>query len=193
MLRDVARRRDRRGAGRPARCSSRTRSPSVAAEAIAEERFLVLPHPEVHDYALRKATDIERWLAGMRRLNRRFVGVRRVDRPEVRSASMTETPTDRLAAVAVLRHAARPATTVARGSSGAGRLTRRRSASPSSWRRSTSTRTRRRAGCGSPGPTAIRRRSRPDPTTASRPGRPTGASSPSRPSAARRRRRRRCT
>ena len=44
----------------------------LAAEAIAEERFLVLPHPEVHEYALRKATDIERWLAGMRRLNRRF-------------------------------------------------------------------------------------------------------------------------
>ena len=43
-------------------------------QAIAEERFLVLPHPEVHDYALRKASDIERWLAGMRRLNRRFAG-----------------------------------------------------------------------------------------------------------------------
>jgi NAD(P)-dependent dehydrogenase (short-subunit alcohol dehydrogenase family) len=44
----------------------------LAYQGIAEERFLVLPHPEVHDYALRKATDIERWLAGMRRLNRRF-------------------------------------------------------------------------------------------------------------------------
>jgi NAD(P)-dependent dehydrogenase (short-subunit alcohol dehydrogenase family) len=46
----------------------------VTASAIADERFLVLPHPEVHDYALRKATDIERWLAGMRRLNRRVAG-----------------------------------------------------------------------------------------------------------------------
>ena len=44
----------------------------LTAEAIAEERFLVLPHPEVYEYALRKATDIERWLAGMRRLNQRF-------------------------------------------------------------------------------------------------------------------------
>ena len=44
-----------------------------AAEAIAEERFLVLPHPEVHDYVVRKATDVDRWLAGMRRLQRRFV------------------------------------------------------------------------------------------------------------------------
>jgi NAD(P)-dependent dehydrogenase (short-subunit alcohol dehydrogenase family) len=46
----------------------------LAAAAIAEERFLVLPHPEVHEFALRKATDIDRWLAGMRRLNRRFAG-----------------------------------------------------------------------------------------------------------------------
>jgi NAD(P)-dependent dehydrogenase (short-subunit alcohol dehydrogenase family) len=46
----------------------------LTALAIAEERFLVLPHPEVHDFALRKATDIERWLAGMRRLNARFTG-----------------------------------------------------------------------------------------------------------------------
>jgi NAD(P)-dependent dehydrogenase (short-subunit alcohol dehydrogenase family) len=44
----------------------------LTAAAIGEERFLVLPHPEVHDFALRKATDIERWLAGMRRLNQRF-------------------------------------------------------------------------------------------------------------------------
>jgi NAD(P)-dependent dehydrogenase (short-subunit alcohol dehydrogenase family) len=44
----------------------------LTAQAIAEERFLVLPHPEVHEYALRKATDVERWLAGMRRLKGRF-------------------------------------------------------------------------------------------------------------------------
>jgi NAD(P)-dependent dehydrogenase (short-subunit alcohol dehydrogenase family) len=35
---------------------------------IAEERFLVLPHPEVLDYFQRKASDYDRWLAGMRRL-----------------------------------------------------------------------------------------------------------------------------
>ena len=44
----------------------------IAAQGIADERFLILPHPEVHEYALRKATDIERWLAGMRRLATRF-------------------------------------------------------------------------------------------------------------------------
>jgi len=35
--------------------------------AIAEERFWVLPHPEVGEYAIRKATDVDRWLSGMRR------------------------------------------------------------------------------------------------------------------------------
>ncbi|MGH9082472.1 MAG: SDR family oxidoreductase [Acidimicrobiales bacterium] len=35
---------------------------------LAEERFLVLPHPEVATYLRRKADDPERWLAGMRRL-----------------------------------------------------------------------------------------------------------------------------
>lgn len=36
-------------------------------EAIREERFLVLPHPEVATYVERKAADRDRWLAGMRR------------------------------------------------------------------------------------------------------------------------------
>lgn len=43
----------------------------VAAEvlkAIDDERFLILPHPEVLRFFSRKATDYERWLAGMRRL-----------------------------------------------------------------------------------------------------------------------------
>ncbi|MFK8024316.1 MAG: SDR family oxidoreductase [Ilumatobacter sp.] len=36
-------------------------------EAMRDERFLVLPHPEVATYAERKGTDRDRWLAGMRR------------------------------------------------------------------------------------------------------------------------------
>lgn len=36
--------------------------------ALAEERFLVLPHPEVAVYERHRAEDRERWLAGMRRL-----------------------------------------------------------------------------------------------------------------------------
>ena len=43
-------------------------------EALREERFLVLPHPEVAEYMRRKATDYDRWLHGMRRLQERFVG-----------------------------------------------------------------------------------------------------------------------
>ncbi len=39
-------------------------------EALAEERFHVLPHPEVEDYVRRKGDDIDRWLNGMRRLRR---------------------------------------------------------------------------------------------------------------------------
>jgi NAD(P)-dependent dehydrogenase (short-subunit alcohol dehydrogenase family) len=35
---------------------------------LAEERFLILPHPEVAEYFRRKAADYERWLRGMRRL-----------------------------------------------------------------------------------------------------------------------------
>ena len=37
-------------------------------QAMDEERFLILPHPEVLEYMKRKATDYDRWLAGMRRL-----------------------------------------------------------------------------------------------------------------------------
>jgi len=35
---------------------------------IADERFLILPHPEVAEYFRRKAADYDRWLRGMRRL-----------------------------------------------------------------------------------------------------------------------------
>jgi NAD(P)-dependent dehydrogenase (short-subunit alcohol dehydrogenase family) len=37
-------------------------------DGLREERFLILPHPEVSTYFQRKAGDYDRWLAGMRRL-----------------------------------------------------------------------------------------------------------------------------
>ncbi|MDP1821008.1 MAG: SDR family NAD(P)-dependent oxidoreductase [Acidimicrobiales bacterium] len=41
---------------------------------LAEERFLILPHPEVPDYVQRKAADPDRWISGMRTLQRRVRG-----------------------------------------------------------------------------------------------------------------------
>jgi len=40
-------------------------------QTLREERFYVLPHPEVEDYVRRKGDDIDRWLGGMRRLRRK--------------------------------------------------------------------------------------------------------------------------
>jgi NAD(P)-dependent dehydrogenase (short-subunit alcohol dehydrogenase family) len=37
-------------------------------QGLADERFLILPHPEVATYFRNKASDNERWLRGMRRL-----------------------------------------------------------------------------------------------------------------------------
>lgn len=39
---------------------------------LAEERFLILPHPEVAAYALRRAEDPDGWQAGLRKLVRRL-------------------------------------------------------------------------------------------------------------------------
>jgi NAD(P)-dependent dehydrogenase (short-subunit alcohol dehydrogenase family) len=52
--------------------------PEAVADAVVEglsaERFLILPHPEVKDYFLRKASDYDRWLRGMRRVRARLYG-----------------------------------------------------------------------------------------------------------------------
>jgi NAD(P)-dependent dehydrogenase (short-subunit alcohol dehydrogenase family) len=46
--------------------------PSEVADAVvaglADDRFLILPHPQVRDFYLARATDTDRWLAGMRRV-----------------------------------------------------------------------------------------------------------------------------
>jgi NAD(P)-dependent dehydrogenase (short-subunit alcohol dehydrogenase family) len=46
----------------------------IVVEAMAAERFLILSHPQVHDYMQRKAAGIDRWLAGMRRLRDKTYG-----------------------------------------------------------------------------------------------------------------------
>lgn len=43
-------------------------------QAIRDETFLVLPHPEVIQYMRNKTDDYDRWIRGMRKLNRRFGG-----------------------------------------------------------------------------------------------------------------------
>jgi len=43
-------------------------------QALDEERFLILPHAEVEEYMRRKAGDYDRWLRGMRKLQKRFSG-----------------------------------------------------------------------------------------------------------------------
>jgi NAD(P)-dependent dehydrogenase (short-subunit alcohol dehydrogenase family) len=40
----------------------------IVVEGLRDERFLILPHPEVATFEQRRATDRDRWLAGMRRL-----------------------------------------------------------------------------------------------------------------------------
>jgi hypothetical protein len=42
--------------------------------ALADSRFLILPHPEVARYERRRAEDRDRWLNGMRRLHSRLAG-----------------------------------------------------------------------------------------------------------------------
>jgi NAD(P)-dependent dehydrogenase (short-subunit alcohol dehydrogenase family) len=46
-------------------------------EAMREERFLILPHPEVGRYMRNRGADHERWLSGMRRLQAQLGGLER--------------------------------------------------------------------------------------------------------------------
>lgn len=52
--------------------------PDAVAEAVIvglrDERFLILPHPDVAEYCQRKAGDYDRWLRGMMRLQARCLG-----------------------------------------------------------------------------------------------------------------------
>ncbi|MDQ1520378.1 MAG: hypothetical protein QOI55_1451 [Actinomycetota bacterium] len=45
---------------------------TAVVEGLADERFLILPHPQVLEYFRRKGSDYDRWIAGMQRLQARF-------------------------------------------------------------------------------------------------------------------------
>lgn len=66
---------DKRG-GDVVKASGAVLEPSEVAEivynTIVEEKFLVMPHAEVHTYEKRKVDDRDRWLAGMRKLQNRI-------------------------------------------------------------------------------------------------------------------------
>lgn len=51
--------------------------PEVVADIILDGvragRFMILPHPSVHEYFTRKAADYDRWIAGMQRFRRRLL------------------------------------------------------------------------------------------------------------------------
>jgi NAD(P)-dependent dehydrogenase (short-subunit alcohol dehydrogenase family) len=49
----------------------------IVLQGIRDERFLILPHPEVADYFRRKADDYDRWLRGMRRLRANILSASR--------------------------------------------------------------------------------------------------------------------
>jgi NAD(P)-dependent dehydrogenase (short-subunit alcohol dehydrogenase family) len=42
--------------------------------ALREERFMILPHPEVKEFYVYRANDTDRWMNGMRRLNKKIRG-----------------------------------------------------------------------------------------------------------------------
>ena len=56
---------------RPPRSSPRT-SPTPLFEGIDEDRFLILPHPEVAGYYQARAADPDRWLAGMNHIQQKW-------------------------------------------------------------------------------------------------------------------------
>jgi NAD(P)-dependent dehydrogenase (short-subunit alcohol dehydrogenase family) len=49
----------------------------IALQGIRDEKFLILPHPEVAEYFNRKASDYDRWLKGMRRLRANIIAASR--------------------------------------------------------------------------------------------------------------------
>lgn len=71
-----------------------SRVADALAAALAEGTFLVLPHPEVRDFYVKRATDTDRWLRGMSRLQQRIdspAGPRQPEQPEQPAQSTEST------------------------------------------------------------------------------------------------------
>jgi NAD(P)-dependent dehydrogenase (short-subunit alcohol dehydrogenase family) len=47
----------------------------VVAQALEDDRFLILPHPQVRDFFVARASDTDRWLGGMNKLQRQVEAV----------------------------------------------------------------------------------------------------------------------
>ncbi len=47
----------------------------VVVDGLREERFVILPHPEVAEYMQRKTADYDRWIKGMNRMHQKIFGV----------------------------------------------------------------------------------------------------------------------
>ena len=45
----------------------------IVTQGLRDERFLILPHPEVLEYWRRKSADYDRWIGGMRRLQAQII------------------------------------------------------------------------------------------------------------------------
>ncbi len=54
---------------------------AAVVDAIRDERLLVLPHPEVAEYMQIKAAEPDRWIGGMRKLQRRAMGTTAPEAP----------------------------------------------------------------------------------------------------------------
>ncbi|WP_300033003.1 SDR family oxidoreductase [uncultured Roseobacter sp.] len=52
---------------------------ALICEGVLADRFLILPHPEVRDYAMRRAEDHDRWISGMQKLRTKAEKTLRTD------------------------------------------------------------------------------------------------------------------
>ncbi|WP_337188199.1 SDR family oxidoreductase [Phenylobacterium sp.] len=66
-------RNSRQGADRPDGVLTPREVADSVIEGLEDERFLILPHPQVAGYMQRKAADYDRWLGGMRKLRARML------------------------------------------------------------------------------------------------------------------------